>query len=298
MGIDLMESVVRAERIWIKGHRDLSEKWVQELISEDPTILGLGNLEFLQKEKIQPGAGRLDRLLQEEDSTKRYEVEIQLGSTDERHIIRTIEYWDIERKRYPQYEHCAVLIAEDITSRFLNVVSLFNGTIPLIAIQMQAMLVGESKFTIVFTTVVDELTRGLVDPDEPIDSEPKDRAYWEKKSSKTTLEIVDDLLSIVRDVDKNFDLKYNKHYIGLSKNRNVSNFVVFKPKKNFVKIELRLPKLNEIDMILEENEMDLMSYAPWGAYRIRLSKNDMSKKRDVISRLIKNAHQEWGFDSE
>ena len=48
----------------------------------------------------------------------------------ESHIIRTIEYWDIERKRYPQYEHCAVLVAEDITSRFLNVISLFNGTIP------------------------------------------------------------------------------------------------------------------------------------------------------------------------
>ena len=30
------------------------------------------------------------------------------------------EYWDIERRRYPQYDHCAVLIAEDITSRFLN----------------------------------------------------------------------------------------------------------------------------------------------------------------------------------
>ena len=54
------------------------------------------------------------------------------------HLIlsSTIEYWDIERKRYPQYDHCAVLVAEDITSRFLNVVSLFYGTIPLIAIQM------------------------------------------------------------------------------------------------------------------------------------------------------------------
>lgn len=43
-------------------------------------------------------------------------------------MIRTIEYWDIERKRYPQYEHCAVIIAEDITSRFLNVIQLFNGS--------------------------------------------------------------------------------------------------------------------------------------------------------------------------
>src|SRR5438128_12377441 len=98
-------------------------------------------------------------------SNRRYEVEIQLGKVDETHIIRTIEYWDIERRRYPQYDHCAVLIAEDITSRFLNVISLFNGAVPLIAIQMQALRVA-GKLTLVFTRVVDELARGLVDEDE------------------------------------------------------------------------------------------------------------------------------------
>lgn len=51
------------------------------------------------KKEHSPRAGRLDLLLQETDSTRRYEVEIQLGRTDEAHIIRTIEYWDIERKR-------------------------------------------------------------------------------------------------------------------------------------------------------------------------------------------------------
>lgn len=64
---------------------------------------------------------------------------IQLGKTDESHIIRTIEYWDLERKRYPQYDHTAVIVAEEITSRFLNVISLFNRNIPLVAIQMQAI---------------------------------------------------------------------------------------------------------------------------------------------------------------
>jgi hypothetical protein len=31
-------------------------------------------------------------------SEKRYEVELQLGRSDESHIIGTIEYWDLERK--------------------------------------------------------------------------------------------------------------------------------------------------------------------------------------------------------
>src|SRR6267142_1175069 len=121
----------------------LNEKWVQDQIADDPSILGLGDLVLKDKERLQPNAGRLDLLLQNPDSLKRYEVEVQLGATDESHIIRTIEYWDIEKKRYPQYEHAAVIVAEEITSRFLNVIQLFNGAIPLIALKMTAYKVGE-----------------------------------------------------------------------------------------------------------------------------------------------------------
>ena len=113
---------IKPEKISLKNNPQLSEKWVQERIAEDPSLLGLGDLILKDKERIQPRAGRLDLLLQDAESEHRYEVEIQLGSTDEAHIIRTIEYWDVERKRYPQYDHTAVIIAEDITSRFLNVI--------------------------------------------------------------------------------------------------------------------------------------------------------------------------------
>jgi hypothetical protein len=60
---------------------------------------------FRGEERPQPRAGRLDLLLQDAETNKRYEVEVQLGKTDEAHIIRTIEYWDIKRKCYPQYDH-------------------------------------------------------------------------------------------------------------------------------------------------------------------------------------------------
>src|SRR5579884_4548079 len=156
---------LRPERLLLKSHPELNERWVQDRIAEDPTILGLGDLILRDRERIQPRAGRLDLLLQDPETSRRYEVELQLGATDEAHIIRTIEYWDIERKRYPQYDHCAVIVAEDITSRFLNVISLFNGTIPLIALQMQAHKVGDN-LTLIFTKVMDELSRGLVDEDE------------------------------------------------------------------------------------------------------------------------------------
>ena len=94
----------RAERLSLKAHPELDEKWVQDLVAKDPSILGLGDLELRQKERIHPHAGRLDLLLQDSED-RRYEVELQLGSTDETHIIRTIEYRDNERKRYPRYDH-------------------------------------------------------------------------------------------------------------------------------------------------------------------------------------------------
>src|SRR3954471_20808464 len=153
---------VKPERLVLKGHAELNERWVQARIAEDPSLLGLGELVLRDKERMQPRAGRLDLLLQEPEGDRRYEVELQLGNTDESHIIRTIEYWDVERKRYPQYDHCAVIVAEDITARFLNVISMFNGTIPLIAIQMNALRVGD-KVALVFTKVLDELRLGRVD---------------------------------------------------------------------------------------------------------------------------------------
>jgi hypothetical protein len=181
----------KPERLSLKLHNELDEKWIQKLIADDPAILGLGDLVLRDKERIQPRAGRLDLLLQDPDTKRRYEVEVQLGATDEAHIIRTVEYWDIERKRYPQYEHCAVLVAEDITSRFLNVIALFNGTIPLIAVQMQALKVGDYT-TVVFTRVMDELSRGVVDEDEDAEAAPADRSYWEKRGSKATVQLADE----------------------------------------------------------------------------------------------------------
>ena len=147
--------LVRPEKLNLLTHKELNETWVQKVIADDPTILGLGDLILKDKERIHPKAGRLDLLLQDAESKRRYEVEIQLGKVDESHIIRTIEYWDIERKRYPQYDHCAVIIAEDITSRFLNVIGLFNGFIPLIAIQMSAYQFSENEVSLIFTTVLD-----------------------------------------------------------------------------------------------------------------------------------------------
>lgn len=280
---------VRVEKVNIKGHPTLDEKWVQDRIGEDPKILGLGDLILKDKERIQPRAGKLDLLLQDVEEHHRYEVEVQLGATDESHVIRTIEYWDIERKRYPQYEHTAVIVAEDITSRFSNVINLFNGMIPLIAVQMRAFSYGD-KISLIFTTVLDQMRLGMVDDDEEV-QEVTDRTYWENRGSKSTLAMVDELLEIIKTFDPSLELKYNKFYIGLAKEGKPSNFVIFRPKKNFVRIEPRLVQSEQTQERLETEGLDVMDYEDrWGRYRIRLSKGDIKKHSGFLSELLTEAH--------
>lgn len=59
---------IRLKTISIKQHPELNEKWVQEIIAADPTILGLGDLALLDKERTQPSGGRLDLLFKEVNS--------------------------------------------------------------------------------------------------------------------------------------------------------------------------------------------------------------------------------------
>jgi len=282
---------VKSERLLLKNHPQFNEKWIQDRLAEDPAILGLGDLVLKDRERIQPRAGRLDLLFQDAESDRRYEVEIQLGPTDESHIIRTIEYWDIERKRYPQYDHCAVIVAEDVTSRFLNVINLFNGAIPLIAIQMKALKI-EGKIALDFTTVLDELTLGFDEGDE--ETQPTDRAYWEMRRGETVV-LADELFDMIHDFAPGFELKYNKRYIGLAIEGQPSNFVTFKPLKKHVRTEIRLNQSDEIQKKLDDANFDGMDYnKPSGRYRIRLTKGDVAANRELLTDLMKESYENWG----
>jgi hypothetical protein len=283
------------EKIHLTKEPGLNEKWVQDRIAENPAILGMGELILKDKERIQPKAGRLDLLLQDPDSARRFEVELQLGTLDESHIIRTIEYWDIERKRYPMYDHTAVVIAENITSRFLNVLSLFNGSIPIVAIQMNALRV-EGKVGLHFTTVLDHVPRGLEGEDEET-QEITDRNYWESKSNKKMLQAVDQLFTIVKAIDPGLELKYNKFYIGLGKQGVSSLFTLYRPRKAFVRIEPKLPRSPELDEKMDTAGLDVMDYdARWGRYRINLQTEDVEKHKELLQEITRLAYAAMNGD--
>lgn len=284
---------VRGNRVWLKDHPEFDEAWLRDLIANDPTILGLGDLVLKETERMQPKAGRLDILLQDPDVKKRYEVEIMLGRVDESHIIRSIEYWDIERKRSQDYDHCAVLVAEEITSRFLNVISLFNGTIPLIALQMTAIQIGD-KVTVTFTKVLDEFVIGASDEDEELsEREITDRGYWESKGSPTSLELLDQCLEILKQIDPDLSFKYNKYYIGLALRNRANNFVAFKAQKKLLRVEIRYSDLDGLKEKLEAADFQVVGVDKrYGRLVFALNKGEVHQAKDLLKSVFEKSYKE------
>ena len=280
--------IEKSNRILMKTNPQFNEKWLQDQIATDPSILNLGEIFLKDLERRQPSGGRLDMLFEDSEGATRYEVELQLGATDETHIIRTIEYWDIERKRYPNYEHVAVIVAEDITTRFFNVISLFNSQIPIIAIQISALEVA-GNITLHATTVLDLMQRP---DDDEVETEQADRKYWEQRTSVESMKAVDELVSITKEFDPKIELTYKIAYCGLSRNGLSDNYLIFKPRKNHIGFQIRLPRTDELSAKIEESNMTLLGYkSKWGRYLIQLKAEDINKEKKLLTDLIKQAKE-------
>jgi hypothetical protein len=61
----IVPNYIKPERIPLGGSSGFNEKWVQDLIAKDTSILNLGDLIKKDIERPQPRAGRLDLLLQD-----------------------------------------------------------------------------------------------------------------------------------------------------------------------------------------------------------------------------------------
>jgi hypothetical protein len=285
---------IKSEKIELKGHPEFDEQWLKKLIIDDTTILGLGKVDVLNSEKIQPKGGRLDLLLEDSstDPKKRYEVELMLGKTDESHIVRTIEYWDYERNKYPNYEHCAVIVAEEITNRFFNVISLFNKSIPIIAVQLNALQIKD-KLVLNFTKVLDETSYGVVYEDDTQVVTYR-REDFQKNIPQNILSLADDCFTILNDINPKLQKTYTKNYMGVQNGNRPSNFVVFLPKQNFLKPEVSISNIEDWANKLSELGIEIVNKNHRNSrISFRLTKKEFDVNREVIKKLFKQSHDEW-----
>lgn len=270
---------------------DYDERWLQERILEDPSILGLGDLSVIQRERKQSAGGRLDFLMSEPEANMMYEVEVMLGRLDESHIIRTIEYWDIERRRWPNRDHRAVIVAEDITNRFFNVIGLLNRAIPIIAIQLGAFQVDD-KIVLTFTKVLDIYEQ----PDEEEEAaEPTDRQWWERRSNRQSMSIVDQCVALLTENGKGPRITYNKHHVAMGGSR--QNFCWFHPRKTQAHCHFHLkigdPHLQEISSQLEEAGISVVPHRK-DVIRVILTQTEMEQHKSIIKNVLTSALNDVG----
>ena len=277
----------KSEKISLKKH--FSEKWLQDRIEEDPSILGLGELDIIQRERKQSSGGRIDFLFLNNETGTMYETEIMLGETNESHIIRTIEYWDIEKRRFPSKDHRAVIVAEEITNRFFNVIALMNRSVPIIAIQLNALRI-DNKVILNFTTVLDIYEEP--EDEEKLGGEEVGRPYWDKKAHAKSLRIMDDMIEMANEVYPNSRVTYNKHHIALGTSR--QNYLWFHPRKspNNCHFEIKVGKENIEDAKGIFEELGI-SYTPRKEDRLAVSlqADELKKNNEKIRELIKQSIQ-------
>jgi hypothetical protein len=61
-----------------------------------------------------------------------------------------------------------------------------------------------------------------------------------------------ELFSLSKSLDPSLELKYNKFYIGLATNGQPNNFVVFKPRKHGITVDVKLRQSAEVDQLFEQ----------------------------------------------
>tara|TARA_B100000965_G_scaffold403206_1_gene430799 strand:- start:546 stop:1034 length:489 start_codon:yes stop_codon:yes gene_type:complete len=161
------------------------------------------------------------------------------------------------------------------------------------AIQVSAIETSEGV-GLHFTKVLDVQSLGLVDEDEEV-AEITDRNYWLKRGTPQIVGMADTLHSYILEFDPNAELNYNKFYIGLKINGRAKNYTVFRPKKGFLGLSIRIPETEENDALINSAGLVMYDYdKDWGAYRLKINEKDLIDKADTIKQLLQEAQKRFG----
>jgi len=266
-----MESLPIASTLSIR-ECGLDEYWLQDQIFDNPGCLKLGELDAIDKERRQSSGGRLDILLKNPEDDSMFEVEVMLGETDESHIIRTIEYWDNEKRKWPQRQHFAVLVAESITRRFFNVIQLLSHSIPIIAIQANVIVVNGTR-SLNFVKVLDTFEE--IDDGTSISNEIYDEAFWQKKGQWVT-DTARTLQDVLSGILGETSLNYTKHYVAITSPHNNNYLSLHKRSRGKVLLVFRVTdaQMDEAKELFDENNI---SYVHKGK-SLRITTDDRSIK--------------------
>lgn len=262
-----IKPIINGKKVFLRNIGK-DEKWLQNELDKNPSLLPFDNLTSLQRERKQSSGGKLD-LLYADDENSMYEVEVMLGETDPSHIIRCIEYWEIERRRFPHRQHYAVLVAESFSRRYFNVVQILSLNIPMVAVQMD-VIETDNQYVLNFTKIMDIYEEPEVENDNQYISEDN----WIKDASWVN-DFAKKLLEKLQEIDSNLYVKYNQNHMSIASLGGHNQFDFNKRTNPNIRISFKIsnPELKqEIDEILEREQVDA-DYSKYKCFTITCSTN-------------------------
>ena len=181
-----------------------------------------------------------------------------------------------------------MLIAEDVAARFLNVISLFSGTVPFVAIRVNGLMV-EGKLVLNFAKVLDSRALRKDETTELKERAVTDRSFWISKASPSTVELAEKCVSIINQVAQaNRKPTYTRYYIGLNDGVRAGNFVTFRPKRSFLNLQFEalsprepwLKRLQDCGLDSDMKDEDL---------RVTLTPKDFEDNKGLLTELLQEA---------
>lgn len=276
-----MDSEIKiGKKIFIRN-AGKDEYWLQDIIYDNPKVLGLGNLIAINKEKKQSSGGRLDILLKEPEENTMYEVEVMLGETDPSHIIRAIEYWDNEKRKYPQRQHFCVLVAESFDRRYFNVIQLMSLNIPMIAIQADLLEIGNEK-VLNFTKIIDI----YIEPEENEEDIKQVNEFTWNNDSSWTNENAKEIAKVLNEEFGKPVIKYTQSYISLSINSKNTYWLHkrVKPNSALFFTEKDDEKSDLIKSLLEEKEINY-TFNRYKEFMIIVDLKFINSNQDLLNQI-------------
>jgi len=281
---------VLAKRFSLAKHPEYDEKWVECLLKENPSILGISSgVQFVSSQIRNSNGGKLDVLLKDDDEERVYSVELMLGQLDETHIIRCLDYWLRNKTRhiYREYEHVAVLVAESVlSSRFAEVVKLLSSSVNLIVMELAALQV-QGYVTLHCTKIFD----GVTPVEADIEVEPVGPAVtW----PPDTLALVNNVLDLARPaVNDTIAPNPRQDGIGVKVGNRVQNFLFFRPKQTFVRVAAFVSDPEQWGSKLQLAGITVLSSQSESRVRFRLTPEILDKNRDLIGVLCIESAKSW-----
>lgn len=277
----------RAEVVKIADHG--GESWLEKQIETDPALLGLDGVRVVSTQVTHKAAGRLDILAKDVENEVAYAIEIMLGQLDASHLVRAIDYWLREKARpdVQDWETVAVVAAEDVRgSRYCKVAKFLSESMPLIVIEMKAHKVG-NQLTLISMPLFD----GTASIDSAsVDIEPQEKMgaeSWCEKSSVSSVQVVAGCGKILKKISAGIAVNLgNRNFIGVTVGNRARNFLVFKPKRNWVRVHARfLPETEKWGKKLTKAGLPIVGGKPGRSLHFRLTKSEL-KKNSALLRLL------------